>query len=1615
MTNDLAKRIAALSPEQRDLFERRLKQRGLKITKARSIPKRNASDPSPLSLAQERFWILHQLQPDIPLYNESILFRFTGQLNSTALEQSLNEIIRRHEILRTSFQVVEGQPVQIIAPTLTLTLPVVDLQELPETEQGTKVQQLASQVSNHPFDLTLGPLLRGTLLRLGEREHVMLLTMHHIISDGWTRRVFFRELAALYQAFCHGVPSPLPELPIQYADFALWQRQWLEDEVHSTQLAYWKQQLDGALPVLALPTDYPRPAVQTFRGARETLILPHSLTDALKALSQKKGVTLFMLLLAAFKTLLYRYTGQEDILVGTPIANRTQIETETLVGCFVNTLVLRTDLHGNPSFLELLNRVRGVSLGAFAHQDLPFEQLVKELQQERVLSHNPLFQVMFVFQDTPLDALELPGLTLQPMIVDSGIAKFDLTLFLEDTKQGLIGALEYNTDLFNTGTITRMLGHFQTLLTGIAAAPGQCLKHLPLLTEAERHQLIVEWNDTTTDYPQDQCIHELFEDRVEQTPDAVALVFEDQQLTYRQLNQRANKIAHYLRRLLAQAEPSLGVGAQVLVGICVERSLEMVVGLLGILKAGAAYVPLDPEYPPERLAFMLEDAQVPVLLTQQKWLDCRLTINSHPIVVCLDTDWQAMPMSEGQVENLSPTVNAENLAYAIYTSGSTGLPKGAMNTHRGLSNRLHWMQQAYQLTPADRVLQKTPFSFDVSVWEFFWPLLNGACLVMARPGGHQDCTYLVKLIAQQQITTIHFVPSMLQVFIEEPGVEACSSLKRVICSGEALPLELQKRFFTRLSTELHNLYGPTEAAIDVTFWACQRNTDLDIVPIGRPIANTQIYLLDDHLQPVPIGIPGELHIGGVGLARGYLNRPDLTAEKFIANPFVRSLDAASYPQARLYKTGDLARYRQDGSIEFLGRIDHQVKIRGFRIELAEIEAVLGQHPAVRETVVMAQEDELGDKRLVAYVVSYPELAITGSTLRNYLKENLPDYMVPSVFVLMDALPLTSNGKVDRRALPALLQARPELEETFVAPSTPVEELLAAIWAQILGIEQVGIHDNFFELGGHSLLATQVISQLRKVFQVELPLRCLFEAPTVKSLSEHIETAESLSGGFLRSELSKRAMKAEPGLQSPPIKRVSREVELPLSFAQQRLWFLHQLDPDSAAYNGPTAVLLQGPLNLAALEQSISEIVRRHEALRTCFAVVEGRAVQKIVSAASVPLPVVELQNLPETEREAEVQRHAMKDAQQPFDLTQAPLLRVTLLRLDTEEHVLLLTMHHIISDAWSGGVFIREVSALYEAFSTGKQSPLSELPIQYADFAVWQQQWLQGEVLDTQLAYWKQQLGGAKTVLELPTARPRSRVQTATGTKHSFVLSPGLSESLKSLSQQEGATLFMTLLAAFNTLLYRYTGQEDILVGSPIANRNQSEIEGLIGFFVNTLVLRTDLSSDPSFRELMQRVREVSLGAYTHQDLPFEKLVAELQPERNLSHAPLFQVWFVLQNTPMSALELSGLTLSLLEPESGMVRHDLKLDLSETPQGLKGFFEYKTDLFDPTTIARMAVIFETLLATVIEQPDLKLSQLVEILDEAEQKQQILKNQEFKQARRQKLGNVGRKAITGIGQ
>jgi amino acid adenylation domain-containing protein len=1039
-----------------------------------SHPKRYVIRPMPqrknlsLSFAQERLWFLEQLEPGSPVYNIPAVLRLTGALDVQALEQSLNEIVRRHESLRTTFSVVEGEPVQVVVPALTLALPVVALEEFLPDEREAQAMQLATEEAQRPFDLAQGPLLQAALLRLDRENHILLLTMHHIVSDGWSRTVFFRELSTLYEAFYTGEPSPLPDLPIQYADFAVWQREWLPGEVLETQLSYWRQQLAGSPSVLNLPTDRPRPAVQSYRGARQSVMLPSALSESLRALSSQEGATLFTTLLAAFKVLLHRYTGEKDILVGTPIANRNRLEIENLIGFFVNTLVLRSDLSANPTFRELLSQAREICLEAYAHQDLPFEKLVRELQPERNLSHAPLFQVMFALQNVPRQTLELPGLTVNRLEVDSGTAKFDLALSIVEEAEGLRAVCEYNTDLFDATTIERMMGHYQTLLEGIVANPDQRVSLLPLLTEAERHQMLVEWNDTQVDYPEELCIHQLFEAQVERTPDAVAVVFEDQQLTYRELNTRANQLAHYLKER--------GVGPEVLVGICVERSLEMVVGLLGILKGGGAYVPLDPTYPEERLAYMLEDAQVSVLLTQE-WLPKRFPHRTVEVVY-LNTGWEAI--SQESTGNPICKVTTDSLAYVMYTSGSTGQPKGVMIEHKSLINYLYWVNENLLDDTSQSLPMVTRLAFDASLKQLFAPLLSGGEVWGLPDGIITQPAKLLRVLDTRSQVGLNCVPSLWKVMLDaiesNPAIISPKNLTHLFVGGESISRELVHKSFTTLPLlQIWNLYGPTETTANATVAKLLPGEDVNI---GQPIANTQVYILDRYLQPVPVGVTGELYIGGAGLARGYHNRPELTAEKFILSPF------SSGPNVRLYKTGDLACYLPDGNIEFLGRIDHQVKIRGFRIELGEIETVLGQHPSVREAIVLAREDDPADQRLVAYIVSGQEQAPTNSELSSFLKQKLPEYMVPSAFVMLDMLPLTPNGKVDRQALPAPAQTSPELEEDFVPPHTFLETTIAQVWQEMLGLDRVSVYDNFFDLGGHSLLAMRVIARLEK----ELGLR-----------------------------------------------------------------------------------------------------------------------------------------------------------------------------------------------------------------------------------------------------------------------------------------------------------------------------------------------------------------------------------------------------------------------------------------------------------------------------------------------------------------------------------------------
>ena len=1506
---------------------------------------------APLSFAQQRLWFLDQLEPDSAAYHIPAAVRMTGRLDLRALEQSLGAIVRRHEALRTTFALSDGEPVQVVEAESSLRPTLVDLSHLPGRE--AEARRLAAEEARRTFDLSAGPLLRFTLLRLGPEEHVALLTMHHIVSDGWSMEIFVREFMALYEASLAGREPSLPELHIQYRDYAVWQREWLRGgQVLEQQMAYWKRQLGAEVPALELPADHQRPAAQSFRGSSRGFELTPELSRALRGLSHKAGVTLFMTLLAAFQTLLHRYTGQDEIATGTPVAGRTRAEFEGLIGFFVNTLVLRTRMSGNPGFAQLLARVREVALGAYAHQDLPFEKLVEELQPKRDLSRNPLFQVFFSSQNIPPSELRLPGLKLGYVPVVNQTTQFDLSLRIVETPDALQGAFEYSTDLFEPESIERLERHFRQLLVGLSLDPQQPVCHVPLLDQSERLQLLGERNRTQFPSGVGACLHELFEAQVGRTPAEIAVAHEGERLTYKELNSRANQLARHLR--------GRGVSAEVLVGILMERSVEMVVGALAILKAGGAYVPLDPGYPRERLRLMIEDAGVGLVVrggAAGDWVT-----QDGVGAVDVESEWGEIALES--VEDLGAEAAGENLAYVIYTSGSTGRPKGVMISHRGVVNFILSTSRQPGCEAGDVLLAVTTLSFDIAVLELFLPLVNGGRVVVAGREATSDGRRLRDKIAEVGPTLMQATPATWRLLLAA-GWTGSGRLK-ILCGGEALGRQLACELLER-GAEVWNLYGPTETTVWSSMLKVEGTPAAEgVVSIGRPLANTELYVLDPYMQMLPVGVPGELYIGGAGLARGYWRGAAQTAERFVPNPF------SPLPGARLYRTGDVARYLDNGNVQYVGRADSQVKLRGYRIETGEIEVALNQQPPVRESVVIMQEDAAGEKRLVGYVVTEVGAAFSATELRRRLKEMLPDYMIPPLLLEIEKLPLTPNGKVDRRALPSpQAQARPDLEETFVSPRTPVEETVAALWAQVLGLEQVGVNDNFFALGGHSLLATQVISRVQGFFELEVPLRSLFEAPTVGEFARAIEEAQNKGSR----------------LSMPALRPSRRDGTAPLTFAQQRMWFLNQLEPDSTAYNLSAAVRLEGPLNLPALEQSFNQIIGRHETLRTSFAVSRGRPVQVVAQESRVELRVEELGHTGEGEREAEIARLAGEEAQRGFDLSAGSLLRVRLLRLSAQEHVLLLTMHHIISDGWSVGVMVRELGLLYETNDKGREAELVELKIQYGDYAVWQREWLRDEELDGHLSFWERQLEGANFVLELPTDRPRPALQSYRGATHSLVLGRELTRELKALARRENSTLFMILLAAFRALLYRYTGQPDILVGAPIANRTHTEVEPLIGLFANTLVMRADASGETRFRELLKRVREAALGAYAHQDVPFEKVVERLRPARDLSRNPLFQALFAFQNVSAHTLELQGLKLSTLDVQRRATRFDLSLGVVEVEGALRATFEYSTDLFESQSVARMGEHFSRLLAEVVVNPERRLSEF-SLLSEAERRQLI---------------------------
>ncbi len=1474
----------------------------------------------PQSLAQNRLWITWQLDPQSSAYTIPGALRLRGELDEDAVRSSFQHLIQRHEALRTRFYERDGQAFQRVDAHSDFDLQIIDLSDLPAAEREARAQQIREDEARTLFDLEKGPLLWVTLVRLDDEDHQLLVTLHHIIADGWSLNILIDEFSRLYAAARQGQTLALPPLALQYADYGSWQRQWLADGEGQRQLAYWKAQLGDEHPTLSLATDHPRAAQQRHSASRHSVRLSVSLSEAIRQTAQAHESTPFMLLLAAFQTLLYRYSGQRDIRIGVPNANRSRQETQGLIGFFINTLVLRAELDGRLPFTELLAATRQTALGAQAHQDLPFEQLLEAFPQAR---EQGLFQVMFNHQQRDLSALRrLPGMLADELPWHSREAKFDLQLHSEEDRNGRLSlSFDYADELFDSATIQRLAEHFIHLLQAVCEQPQEAIGDLQLMQQDEQPA----WSQAPC-APAQHWLPELLN---QHTSDATALVWQDGSLTFAQLHTQANRLAHYLR--------DKGVGPDVCVAIAAERSPQLLVGLLAIIKAGGAYVPLDPDYPAERLAYMLKDSGVHLLLTQTALLD-RVPSAEGVCVIAMDTlhldGWPTQPPGLH--------LHGDNLAYVIYTSGSTGQPKGVGNTHAALAERLQWMQATYQLNDSDVLMQKAPISFDVSVWECFWPLITGCRLVLAGPGEHRDPHRIAQLVQAYGVTTLHFVPPLLQLFIDEPLVAECTSLRRLFSGGEALPAELRNRVLAQLpAVQLHNRYGPTETAINVTHWRCTAE-DGERSPIGRPLGNVICRVLDEQLNPLPAGVPGELCIGGIGLARGYLGRAGLTAERFVADPLGEA-------GARLYRTGDRARWSADGVLEYLGRLDQQVKLRGFRVEPEEIEARLLALDGIAQAVVLVR-----DAQLIGYYTAHT--ALDEQDVKAALAAELPEYMVPAQLMRLDAMPLSPSGKLDRRALPApVWQTREHIE-----PETPLQQQIAAIWREVLSVPRIGLRDDFFALGGHSLLATQIISRTRQACDVELPLRTLFEASELGAFAEQV--------GLIQASGQRN--------QQTAIATVDRSVPVPLSYSQQRMWFLWQMEPDSPAYNVGGMARLRGVLDVARFEAALQALILRHETLRTTFPSVDGVACQKVAAQTGLRMDWQDISALDESAREQRLQQLADVEAHTPFNLETGPLLRACLVKAGEQEHYLVLTLHHIVTEGWAMDIFARELSALYEAFIDERLSPLAPLPVQYLDYSVWQRQWLESGERQRQLDYWTAQLGSEHPLLELPGDRPRPPVQSHRGELYRFDLSADLAARVRAFNAERGLTLFMTMTATLAVLLYRYSGQTDLRIGAPVANRIRPESEGLIGAFLNTQVLRCQLTGQMSVAELFEQVRHTVIEGQSHQDLPFDHLVEALQPPRSAAYNPLFQVMCNVQRWEFQqSRQLAGMTVDYLANDARATKFDLNLEVTDLDHRLGCCLTYSTDLFDEPRIARMAEHWRNLLEALIANPQQRLSEL----------------------------------------
>ncbi len=1466
-----------------------------------------------VSSAQKRLLILNELDPQSTNYNMPFAYTIEGKLDKVKLESAFNETISQQEVLRTSFCLIDGKFYQRVHKNIDFKINYVDIEE-------DKAEEYLNSLVK-PFDLSKAPLLRAYILRISEEKHILFMDMHHAISDGTSMSIVAKEFIRLYSG------QQLKPLKIQYKDFAEWQNKLLGGEEIKKQEEYWTSVFDRTsfqeeIPVLNMPIDYPRPAVQSFEGANVSFNIDESLTEKLRQLTKQTGTTMYMLLLGAYNVLLSKYTGQEDIVVGTPIAGRGHADLQEIIGMFINTLVMRNQPKGEISFAEFLKTVKEHALSAYENQDYQFEELIEKLDIEREMSRNPLFDVMFVLQNMEATELEIEGLSFKPYEYENRVSKFDMTLTAVENNNRINFNLEYCTKLFKEETIQRIVEHFKNLLSSIVDNPEQKIADTNILSEQEREQILVEFNNTKADYSRDKTIQQLFEEQVEKAPDNIAVVYEDKHLTYRELNEKANQLARVLR--------NKGIGRENIVGLFVERSIEMVIGMLAVIKSGAAYVPIDMGYPQERIEFIIEDSKISILLSKS---DLVQRVNFDGEIIKLDDVKIYEQIETSNVENTS---KAEDLAYIIYTSGTTGNPKGVMINHGSMSQTIQWRKNEYGIGERDKVLQLFSYSFDGFVTSFYTPIVSGAKVVLLNEEQAKDPLEIKKHVVLEKVTHFISVPVLYKAILECCYTKELKDLRIVTLGGEKITsdiIALNKE--KNHNIEIVNEYGPTEGTVVAT---CQRNINTeDAITIGKPVSNTSIYILDKNNNIKPIGILGEICIGGERLAKGYVNRPELTSEKFIVNPF--KVDE------RIYKTGDLGKWLPDGRVVFLGRKDYQAKIRGYRIELGEIESKLLKINGVKETVTLVRDDSNSNNYICAYYVS--EQTITVQEFREYLSKDLPEYMIPSYFIQLDSIPLTPNGKIDKNALP-----EPDgsilMGTEYEAPTNEIEEKLVEIWQEVLGVERVGINDNFFELGGHSLKGTVLVSKIYKELNTEISLKEVFKRPIIKELAEYINNSkESIYSSIVPVKLS-----------------LINDVKeyYPLSSAQKRLYILDQLERTGISYNMPALMTVEGKLDKDRVEMVLARIIQRHESLRTSFEILEGEPVQKINDKVKFEVEYIET-------NKADVEEIA-KDFVKPFDLSQAPLMRVRLARIEENKHFMMFDMHHIISDGTSMSLFIREFVQLY------KGAEVLALKIQYKDFAEWQNKLLSGVEIKKQEQYWLDTFKGELPVLNMPLDYVRPSVQSFEGTNIEFDINESLTEKLRQLSRETETTMYILLLGVYNVLLSKCTGQEDIIVGSPIAGRGHADLQGIIGMFVNTLAMRNQPKGEMSFVEFLQTVKEGALLAYENQDYQFEELLEKLDLERDMSRNPLFDVMFSLQNMETTELEIEGLVFKPYEYESTISKFDMSLIAKEVHNRINFKIEYRISLFREQTIKYLMEEYIRLINQLVLNPNMKLKDYI---------------------------------------